>query len=216
MKKIEINLSRELYECALMPIRNKVDLLQLLLKTIKEFSFSNCNVQSINNSKIILYVDKMSRVLFCFENKLFTFQFPLQIRVDSGPPKRIKFFFRDFEINAMISSLLIAIFSQESIFDGELESVANKIFEEYCNDEWGDCIAWDVFCELVKELMFFEPGYLRYDHDVEHMQDLVHPEHHLDFFYSSGATMKLGLREVIDSEWMLDLLDVGTKCKFIT
>lgn len=31
--------------------------------------------------------------------------------------------------------------------------------------------------------MLFEPGYLRYDHDKEHVNGKIHPEYHLDIFF---------------------------------
>lgn len=217
MKRYEFELNDSLYEYALLPIRNKHDLLQLLARTIKELILTPVSISSQNNEsrKLVVYVDKMSRLLFCVKDKIFTFQFPLQIRIDPESDNQITVLYAGyFEIDTIVSSLLIAIFSQEDIFTGSLDNINDKVLQEVFENEW-EGIDWDDLCELIKDLMLFEPGYLRYDHDVEHANGALHPEHHLDFFFSSNSTMKLGLPGMVDSEWMLDMLNILTDCKFI-
>ena len=122
------------------------------------------------------------------------------------------FKYKKFEIDAIVSSLLISVFSQENFFLGSLENINDRVLQEIVEYEGVD-IDWDTLCELIKELMLFEPGYLRYDHDTLHENGCLHPEHHLDFFFSSNNTMKL--LETVDCEWMIDMLNILTDCRFV-
>lgn len=216
MKKIEFELSDPLYEQSLLPIRSKRDLLELLSHTIK-FLVSAPISQSDSRSdekKLVLYVDKMSRLLFCVKDKIFTFHLPLQVDILSTGYLSLRY--KDFlEIDSMVSSLLVSIFSQCEIFDGPLENIGERILEEVIYNEWED-IDLSGLSELIKLFIFFEPGYLRYDFDPEHANGRLHPEHHLDIFFSSTSTMKVGLHSKIDKGWMLDLLDINTDCKYIS
>lgn len=217
MKKYEFELNEPLYEKACLPIRTKQDMLQLLALSIKYLICTPINsVGSIpTEKKMILYVDKMSRLLFCVREKIFTFQFPLQVRTNPNDSNHIAITYSGFfDIDTIVSSLLIAIFTQEDLFAGSLESINDKISQELIENEWEE-VDWETLLDLVKTLMLFEPGYLRYDHDIKNANGTLHPEHHLDFFFSSNSTMKLGLPGVVTSDWMLDMLNILTNCKYI-
>lgn len=222
MKKIEFELSSTLYEQSLIPIRRKYDLLELLSHTIK-FLVSSPIPKTAperdekNEKKLVLYIDKMSRLLFCAEDKIFTFNFPLQVDMPGDRAEgRLSLRYKDFlQIDSMASSLLLSIFSQREIFEGPLESIGERIFQEIIDNEW-EGMDYEGLSELIKHFIFFEPGYLRYDHDPKNANGKLHPEHHLDIFFSSSNTMKVGLQSKIDKDWMLDLLDINTNCRYIS
>lgn len=217
MKRLEFELHDSLYQDALLPIRNKRDLLKLLVQTIKFLVLTPAAPagRAPSDKKLILYVDKMSRLLFCVENKIFSFQFPLQVRIGPGDDS-LSILYRDyFEIDHIISSLLVSVFGQDDIFDSSLEDIDGRIWEEIIANEWNGVVDLDALYELAKQLVLFEPGYIRYDHDKVHTNGALHPEHHLDIFFSSNSTMKLGLQKAIESEWMLDMLNILTDCKYI-
>ena len=216
MKKLEFELSDFLYDKAMSPIRTKDDLLRLLAHTIKFLVLHPPadGARISEDKKLILYIDKMSRLFFCVKDKIFSFCFPFYIGI-KPESNLISISYKDyFEFDSFTSSLLIAIFEQEDFFNGTLENVSEKLLEELLENEWGD-VDLDGICELVKHLMLFEPGYLRYDHDVEHENGTMHPEHHLDIFFSSNGTMKLGLRARVESEWFIDLVNILTECKYL-
>lgn len=198
MKKFEFELSDLLYDKAMLPIRTKNDLLRLLAHTIK-FLILHPTADTIKiaeDKKLVLYIDKMSRLFFCVKDKIFSFSFPFYVGVNSED-NSISISFKDyFQFDSIMSSLLLAILEQEDLFNGTLENVNEKMLQEIMDNEWEN-IDLDAVCELVKYLMLFEPGYLRYDHDVEHKNGALHPEHHLDIFFSSNGTMKLGLKSSV-------------------
>ena len=61
----------------------------------------------------------------------------------------------------------------------------------------------------------YEDGYIRYDYDEKHENDDVHPLNHYDIFYSSFSTFKVGLRDRLRTEDMLDFLDSNTICHYL-
>ena len=216
MKRFEFELSDSLYDQAILPIRKKIDLLNLLAHTLKFLVLqSTINTTTMaEDRKLILYVDKMNRLFFCVKEKIFSFRFPFNIK-ENQEDSSLSISFKDyFKFDSIKSSLLLAILDQEDIFDGTLENVNDRILQEISENEWNN-IDLNIIYELVKQLMLFEPGYLRYDHDKEHANGTMHPEHHLDIVYSSSGTMKLGLKNSVKSEWMIDLLNILTECKYI-
>lgn len=50
---------------------------------------------------------------------------------------------------------------------------------------------------VIKTLITFEPGYIRYDYDVENYEEYIHPLHHIDVNYSDMGTFKLGINNNI-------------------
>ncbi len=216
MKKFEFELSDSLYDRALLPIRRKDDLLRLLAHTIKFLILQPATDTTViaADRKLILYIDKMSRLFFCVKDKMFSFRFPFYVGINPED-NSLSISFKDyFEFDSITSSLLLAILEQEDIFNGTLENVNEKMLQEIIENEWEN-IDLDGVCELVKQLMLFEPGYLRYDHDEEHANGTMHPEHHLDIFFSSNGTMKLGLKNSVESEWFVDLVNILTECKYV-
>lgn len=217
MKRLEFELNDSIYQDALLPIRSKHELLKLLVQTIKFLVLAPVapTDRAPSDRKLILYIDKMSRLLFCVEDKMFSFQFPLQVRI-GAENNSLSILYRDyFEIDHIISSLLVSVFGQEDIFDNSLKDIDERIQEEILVNEWNCLVDSDSFYELAKHLVLFEPGYIRYDHDEAHANGALHPEHHLDIFFSSNNTMKLGLRNAVESEWVLDMLNILTNCKYI-
>ena len=216
MKKFEFELSDSLYDKAMLPIRSKWDLLRLLAHTTKFLVLHPAadTTTIAADKKLILYIDKMSRLFFCVRGKIFSFRFPFYAQI-SPKDGSLSISFKDyFEFDSITSSLLLAILEQEDFFNGTLENISEKILQVIMENEWEN-IDLDGICELVKQLMLFEPGYLRYDQDEDHKNGAIHPEYHLDIFFSPSCTMKLGLRNNIESEWFIDLVNILTECKFV-
>ena len=119
MKKFEFELSDLLYDKAMLPIRTKNDLLRLLAHTIK-FLILHPTADTIKiaeDKKLVLYIDKMSRLFFCVKDKIFSFSFPFYVGVNSED-NSISISFKDyFQFDSIMSSLLLAILEQEDLFN---------------------------------------------------------------------------------------------------
>jgi hypothetical protein len=58
---------------------------------------------------------------------------------------------------------------------------------------------------VIITLLTFEPGYIRYDYDVDNYEEHVHPLHHIDVNYSDIGTFKLGINSNIEIQDRLKL-----------
>lgn len=215
MKHFCYEMPPDVYQKASRPIRTKQDILELLIHAIK--IIVSCPFQEerrIDSSKkLVLHVDKMSRLLFMIEDKIFTFHFPFVVqKIEDSNMLLIKY--QELEIDSMVSSVVFSIVCDIDLFDASLQNMEDFILQYVFENEWEDIDPNDL-CKLIKHLTLFEPGYLRYDHDLEHANGTLHPEHHLDMFYSSNNEVKVGLESQINSEWLIDFMDIRTNCKFI-
>ena len=55
---------------------------------------------------------------------------------------------------------------------------------------------------------------MRYDHDEDpqRVNLILHPINHLDFFYSSNCTFKIGLKDRIDVADLKSIMNINEKC----
>ena len=68
---------------------------------------------------------------------------------------------------------------------------------------------------LIKYLLLFEDGYIRYDFDKDRESGRTHPLFHYDIFYSNKSTFKVGLYSQKAIEDFQDFLNIRTDCHFI-
>ena len=80
----------------------------------------------------------------------------------------------------------------------------------------------DYIWELLKGLLMFEDGYVRFDNDPEEYnraknegREHTHPENHIDVFYNNGNTFKLGLKRKSTPDEFIDYFDSETNCKYL-
>lgn len=215
MKKYEFNIN-EVDIKLFFPfkrIKTKIQMLEILLEATRFMLISN-DVNSENTSgKLILFVDRMSRLFFFKDNKYYSIVFPFYVtEIDEKLSFSLK---NEVEVDAEMISNVFSIIRCEKFEDkcslNFIEPI-NEI-EEDINEDF-----WDFF----KELLMFEDGYLRYDKDEENYlkakengEEHKHPLHHFDFFYSSNATFKIGLRNEILQNDFIDVLDVNKDCEYI-
>lgn len=160
--------------------------------------------------RLIICIDKMSRVFICSENQIHSFYYPFSIQVSEN---RGEIFFEAEQISSAICSALSSVL--EDFSDDEL---VETLLEKY----------WDIVADLEIEepektlcgklitfLLAFEPGYLRFDCDELHQNGDVHPREHLDINYSSGATFKVGLKQSLNCDELVDILNSRTACYFL-
>ena len=75
MKKLEIKMGEYFYEKVIKPVRTKQEIILLLLETLKLINNMEQDITQ-EKGKIVIYVDKMSRVFYQTENKAFSIYFP--------------------------------------------------------------------------------------------------------------------------------------------
>ena len=157
--------------------------------------------------KIILKVDKKSRLFYISENKYYTISFPFTV-LENEEDDQI--FFSSAYVKNIDSQIISSILAALTC-DPQNSSQCAYTFIEPIVDDQNQNI-WPI----IKDLLFSESGYLRYDHDPEHEDGLMHPLDHYDIFYSPKSTFKLGLNDSIESTKLLDLFDSTTNCHYLS
>lgn len=175
---------------------------QLLSELSKDFSSEKI--------RLIIYIDKMSRIFIEEKEKIHTFFFPFKLRVDNN---KYTLFSNDAEISNVTCSVMSAIFNNLSD-----EESLEFILEQYWDvaDDLGLPKEEEkVYSKLITYLLTFESGYLRLDHDESERgrgKREAHPIDHIDCNYTDGASFKLGLSSSIACSDLIDILDINTPC----
>ena len=188
------------------PLRNKQDVIVLLMNSIKYMLISDPVPENENPGELILRVDKMSRLFFRSDEKCFSISFPFTVGT-SGDSLTFHSKFIDV-IDNKITSDVLSVLSNQSCFDSECIYDFFTPLLDLVDEE-------PTFWSFVLELFLYEDGYIRYDHDKRRANGDLHPEHHYDLFYSSKATVKVGLRAKLSIEKMIDFMRADTNCHYI-
>lgn len=217
MKRYESSFNHEIQILAARPIRVKADIIKLLLKTIQLMISKTGESECAGINRVILYIDKMSRLVYCMDNKMFSINFPFFCRIEDMQGEERVISISDkygFEFNGINTSALLAIFNDGEIIASPLADIMIKAIELIQENGW-DSISIDDLDRIIKLLIDFEPGYLRYDCDPEHANGTLHPLNHFDFYYSSSNQVKVGLKGSISESSFIDFLDTNTNCNYL-
>ncbi|AUS12143.1 hypothetical protein MOB34_11285 [Bacillus spizizenii] len=233
MKKIKFYLSQNLFHAANKPIREKSDVIELLLNTIPEILIDESVDKNLGFCEVI--VDKMSRIVYTLQRdeiiyKKFSFAFPFYLKENSkeGFSKWIICDNSGEYLNSQVISILFILFN-EGLFNENIsvdieplefyERILQAIKEIEAEIHITEVLIW----HFIRKLFLFEPGYIRYDFDddVARCNEITHPLHHLDFYFSSNATMKIGVAKNNQDfeKWKEDsfenLLNVKSPCYYL-
>lgn len=205
MKVFEFPVDAYQAEWMLSAVRSKRDLISLLMRTIKIMLLPVLPNPEVAG-KFILRVDKMSRLFYIFDSKIFSINFPYVVAEIDGLLE-----FRSIhhaKINSAVTSNVLSVLEMGHAFDNrEILHFAEPILDicQYDEDFWS----------LLRDLLMYEDGYIRFDHDEVRANGHLHPVDHLDIFYSSGSTFKVGVHSNISHDHLRDLLDLNTDCHFL-
>ncbi|MDC9726079.1 MAG: hypothetical protein PSN44_09240 [Gammaproteobacteria bacterium] len=206
MKRYSFSINDWFARILFKPIRNKQDVIKVLMSTIK-FMTVNYQVKPEHCcGEIILLVSKMSRIFFITENKYFSINFPFTVEDNND---ELNFLFNgDCEIDSQITSEIIGLVGRE-------DCITSSCVIEFADQV--DTLAAQIpeLWPLLIRLLTFEDGYIRYDDDAEHENGLIHPKNHYDVFYSSNTSFKIGLRDSVSTDSLIDMLSPDSACHFL-
>ena len=207
MKYFEFNIDKRQAEWIFSPLRSKVDVIQLLMKTIKLILVHEHIDPSLVHGKIMLCVSKMSRLFYCSDKKCFSINFPFTVISNDHGSLVFQSKYIDDINNKVTSDLIGIIIVGNALGSNDIMEFAEPIYNisEFNEGFWS----------LFRELLLFDDGYIRYDFDQIREDGVIHPLHHLDVFYSSNATFKIGLRKQIEDKHLVDLLDTNSDCHYL-
>lgn len=228
----EYNLTVNFIDLLKIPIRTKADIVTLLLNSL-ELMLTDVHVVDRGIGAFCINVNKMSRIFFSANiegfMKNFSFSFPFSFFIEDETVKKLYSTVTKIEIDKTVVRILLDLaaegfFNEREVniniydeLDTILTSVKSNVKEESLVDYYEE-IVWSIS----KELLIFEPGYLRYDYDEERADAEMHPLHHIDICYSSQATFKLGLQKTIiknnqfERVEFINVLDITTPCYYIS
>lgn len=211
MKRIERKIGEFYCEKIQKPIRSKQDIILLLLESLKLVNSAEENVSNIKG-KMVIYIDKMSRIFYETDEKIFSLHFPFAIEERKEYSFKIYDSSTDIEITDQMISLLISVFQKNGKLEESLESVMDFIIESAEDYEYKEI---DDIWRILFKLWYMEDGYIRYDYDPVHENGRMHPLHHLDVNYSSNLTYKIGLKDALDIDVFRNILDIKTECAYL-
>lgn len=206
LKSYSFQVDKYQLEWVFSPIRTKRDVIELLMRTIKLMMLPPIS-PVMSSGQITLQISKMSRLFFITSDKMFSVNFPFFAMEKDGCLRFHSIHHKD--VNSMIASHVLAILeSTDSLESREVLHFAEAI-SDLCESDG------DFWC-LFRELLTYEDGYIRYDHDQVRSNGHIHPLDHLDVFYTTGNTFKLGLNSNISLGNFADVLDVNKNCHYVT
>lgn len=208
-KEIRYSMGKGILEMASQPLRSRQDAILLLLYTIRMFEVDELSPEN-TDIKVVISINKMNRIFYILEDKIFSIQFPFNIEIQESKIIRIYDIKTGVDVDSMLISTLIRIFEKKEnalSFDSLFEEI---MYGENELQNIGEGQLW----EIVKFISTYDLGYLRYDYDEKNQNGLLHPINHLDICLDTAATFKIGLEKVLDYEMFKDILDITTDCSF--
>ena len=206
MKRYAFALDERLVKEFFTPIRSKKDVVSLLMKSIKVILINDTIEKSRVKGNLTLIVSKMSRLFYFSENKFFSISFPFLVVETEGvlefSSKTVKI------IDNKVTSDVISVISKSGFQDVECALEFVEPIVEIADLE-------PLFWPFILNLFMYEDGYIRYDYDEKYANGDLHPLNHYDIFYSSLSTFKVGLRNRLKADSMLDFLDSNSICHYI-
>lgn len=210
-KEASYNMSKGIFEMASKPLRSRQEAVLLLLYTIRMFDVDEF-IAGNGKAKVAVSINKMNRIFYILEDKIFSMQFPFFVEVENEKIARICDLKTGVDIDSMLVSTLIGIFekTRNGIFSFD------SLFDEIMYGEsTPQNVNTEQLWEIIKLISTYDLGYLRYDHDEEYQKELIHPIDHLDICLDTAASYKIGLEETLNYEVFKDILDTTTNCFFL-
>lgn len=205
MKRFPFNLSEDQVAWIFKPIREKLHAINVLMRVIKIMLTYREPAEAQVAGYFILIVDAMSRLIFVSKNKIYSINFPFRTTGEIG---NLRFYSHHHQdINSKATSSILALIDYGVFNESDVLDFAIPVSDELQTDNeiWA----------LLRELLLWEEGYIRYDDDPGNVNGDVHPRYHLDVFYSGASTFKLGLRQPIEHETFSDIINTNTNCRYL-
>ena len=191
-------------------IKDKYKILEILLEACRYMLYNEKLAIARSQYKMIMHKDKMSRLIFVGENKIYSIAFPFNISQITSDMISINYKNR-FEIDSQNISILLSLLKSPTIISEDCLEFIDPITNHEQN-------LWST----LRDLLISEDGYVRYDKDEIGIQKAKkdghqhrHPLNHIDIFYTNQVTFKLGLKQCYNDTDLIDTMDRNTDCKYL-
>lgn len=188
---------------------NQFEVVELLIVTIEQI-ITYCFTIN-DDSNIFIYNNRI--FYHCSHKRIFSIYFPFDIDKDEECYSvKLDKIVIDFNLIRIMKHLLKQIKTSEAFEDicYGLDSIDTNESFEVLDIQVADFI--------LKMLLFYEYGYIRYDEDKESMEnhgEEYHPLYHLDIFFNKHITCKFGLLSSIDVHDFDKILDNKERRRYI-
>lgn len=198
-------------------IKSKIQIIKILLEFVRGILLYRKTIEErdIKSPYVKLIIDKKSRIFFFDEKKYYTIHFPFNCLIQEGS---LEITYQGYRNIIPIKSEIISKV-MEILNDEQFNSVSALDFIEPIDKMESEI---DYIWELLKGLLMFEDGYVRFDNDSEEYnraknegREHTHPENHIDVFYNNGNTFKLGLKRKSTPDEFIDYFDPKKDCKYL-
>lgn len=154
----------------------------------------------------------LQRAFIVCKDKISSFGFEYHIKTSNrdfsvSPNNVVDFHYGSTTIDAQAISEAKSIYSIYNAREENTYSYAILDVDEYTTD---------AAFVLFESLFMLEPGYIRFDHDVNSAEPIIHPLDHFDVNYSKFVRYKLGLQNRATITDFVDTLDKNTRCRMLT
>ena len=211
-KEFTFRMSKQIAEMSIKPLRTREEAI-LLIYTIRMFDVS-IFLTDERSEKVKISIDKMNRIFYLLEGKMFSMQFPFCIDDSSNQDNfRIYHNITGNAINSMVLSFLIEVFEKMNRKEMDFDTIFEVIVGSEVND---DNFTTKEKWLLILHLLKYDLGYIRYDIDPEHENEKMHPLNHLDICLDTAATYKIGLNKKIEFDDFKNILDRTNECWYIS
>lgn len=194
-------------------IKDKYKIIEILLEAARYILYNKKEDNVYGDYKMIVHTSKMNRLFFVSSTKIYSIAFPFNIYYEnSGILINYK---NQFDINSYTISTLLGLIKSPTIKSDNYLDFADPIadleFEQNIN-----------YWIVLRDLLMLEDGYIRYDKDevgfkeaLQKNQTHRHPLNHIDIFYTTLVSFKLGLEQDYLDIDLIDTLDIRTNCRYL-
>ena len=206
-KEFTFRMSKQIAEMSIKPLRTREEAILLILYTIRMFDVS-IFLTDERSEKVKISIDKMNRIFYLLEGKMFSMQFPFCIDDSSNQDNfRIYHNITGNAINSMVLSFLIEVFEKMNRKEMDFDTIFEVIVGSEVND---DNFTTKEKWLLILHLLKYDLGYIRYENEK------MHPLNHLDICLDTAATYKIGLNKKIEFDDFKNILDRTNECWYIS
>lgn len=206
MKRFDYNLKGDLLSIVFPNhlIKDRKELLIIILETLRYILIAKTIERTDHiQQKIVLYIDEMQRIFFFDKKKYYSIAIPFTLQLSH---ESTTLFYNNIEIDAEIISNIITILLDDSYQSNSYWDFFSLVDEQSSKgiELWA----------ILKHLMTYDIGYLRFDDDDEGFRKaeergmpLRHPRYHIDVNLSNASTFKHGLSTNICPQDFIDIID---------
>lgn len=201
-------------------IRTKQDLVMLLLEVITQLNTTDLVlVDKFEDHSFSLTLVDMNRIFFKIGTKKII-SFVIPFTVTKNPAGSLILY--DNKANLVIDSMVTSILKRimiSSFFNSrepDYIPIEESFLEVQESLELDNIELSSSILSVVRNLMLFEPGYMRYDFDEENNNGKYHPLFHIDVNYTNPATFKLGLKKESDVNQIIKVINKKEETFFLS